>query len=68
MGDRAFKDTRKNERVDTHHDKRIQQRPEHAQGHIPIADSEVLQDELAEKVRVVAGPHVGRFGRLFSSE
>src|SRR5687768_2454118 len=42
---------------DTHHYKRVEKRPEHAQGHIPVADCKVLQDETFEKKPIVPVPH-----------
>src|SRR5687768_12305800 len=42
---------------DTHHYKRVEKRPKHAQGHIPVADCKVLQDETFEKKPIVPVPH-----------
>ena len=49
---------------DPHHDQGIEQRPKHAQGHVPVANAKVLQDQVFDEVQIVATPaHVRSAGK-----
>src|ERR1022692_2794073 len=58
MRRRNFENLGPDEGHHPHHHQRIQQRPQHAQGHVPVADPEILHHQVLNEVQVVAMPHL----------
>ena len=50
-------DLRENEGKHAHHDQGIEQGPEDPQGHVAVADFEVLLDKVREDEAILTSPH-----------
>ncbi|MGA2602253.1 MAG: hypothetical protein ABSH09_35245, partial [Bryobacteraceae bacterium] len=48
-------------RQDAHHHNRIQEGPEDTQGHVPVTEFEILEDQVGTKKDVIAAPHFANF-------
>src|SRR5438445_7946927 len=55
------------ESEDRQHDQGVQQRPEHAQRHVAVADPKILEDQIFQQKPVIAMPHLWTLQKAKSS-